>query len=337
MQRTNPKTVIVKDIVPDPNLLPPVHTQVPEFVLGDRAAVNQAPGLPPYPGNAGPKYPTDEPVTDPQELPGGRLAHLAGTVRHAPATYVLLAVNIGVFALMFLRGVHFSSAGDLLHFGANNASLVLQGQWWRLLTAMFVHGGVIHLATNMWCLWNLGLLGEPLLGAFGIFSVYLLTGAAGNLLSIAASVLSELLNGTEIGWLIQWTGASMDEVGAGASGAVFGIAGILIVLLSNRRLAEPRNGHPGIPLSELQRLRKSVVWFAAINLCIGAASIAMPVVRIDNMAHLGGVLCGLAMGLPLLPRMTSGRDTYLGRQRVTFALGALVLVLFGVWISKLHG
>ena len=90
-------------------------------------------------------------------------------------------------------------------------------------------------------------------------------------------------------------------------------------------------------MEELKRLRKSVVVFAAINLVIGLGSIAMPIVRIDNMAHLGGFVSGLAMGLPLLPQMTNGRARYLSRQRLTFAAGALVLVLFGVWISKLHG
>ena len=327
--------VAVVDPVSHPHVQPSEETPSQLVFSGDGHSLPSA-----YGGDANvPEYPTGEPVLDPQDLPGNRISRFAGSFRLAPATYVLLAVNIGVFLVMVAAGVNFKlpTEQNLLDFGANNASFVLQGQWWRLLTAMFVHVGIIHLATNMWCLWNLGLLGEPLLGAFGMVCVYVLTGAAGNLLSITASVLSELLNGTELGWLIQWTGASMGEVGAGASGAVFGIAGMLIVLLSNRRLAEARNGHPGIPLSELQRLRKSVVWFAAINLFIGVASIAMPIVRIDNMAHLGGVLCGLLMGLPLLPRMTSGRSRYLGRQRLTFVLSAFVLVLFGVWIRKLHG
>ncbi len=79
-------------------------------------------------------------------------------------------------------------------------------------------------------------------------------------------------------------------VGAGASGAVFGIAGILIVLLSNHKLP--------IPWSELKRLRTSVVRFAAINLIIGSAP-RFPSrlgVRIDNSAHIGGFLSGLALG-----------------------------------------
>lgn len=213
---------------------------------------------------------------------------------------------------MVWRGVSFQSPSpsDLLRFGANNNSLVLHGEWYRLLTATFVHVGWIHLATNMWCLWNLGLLGEPLVGPFGLVVIYMLTGIAGNLLSMAGNVWNRT-----------------DSVGAGASGAVFGIAGILIVLLSNRRLP--------IPWNELQRLRRSVIQFAVLNLIIGGASNLFDVIRIDNSAHVGGFLSGLALGVPLVPRMTAGRDRYFARQKLTFGVTALVLSLFGYWIASL--
>ena len=107
-----------------------------------------------------------------------------------------------------------------------------------LLTAAFVHVGILHLATNMWCLWNLGLLGEPLLGPAGVVAVYVLTGVAGNLLS---------------------TAVHPQIVGAGASGAVFGLAGVLILLLKAKLLPVP----PG----EIRRLRKSVIYFALAELC----------------------------------------------------------------------
>ena len=232
----------------------------------------------------------------------------------APATYVLLAINCAVFVWMVYRGVPFETptALDLIPFGANVTSLVQDhGQWYRLITAMFVHSGVIHLATNMWCLWNLGMLGEPLLGPLGLTAVYLLTGAAGNLLSMAVSVAKQT-----------------DSVGVGASGAVFGIAGILIVLLSNKKLP--------IPWVELKRLRRSVIQFAILNLIIGGATIFFGPIRIDNNAHIGGFVAGLAIGVPLVPRMTSGRHKYLLRQKITFAVSALVLSLFGYWIANLH-
>jgi rhomboid protease GluP len=244
--------------------------------------------------------------------------------RAAPGTYVLLAINIAVFLWMTLHGVSLRdpTPAQLLHYGANSPLLVLEGQWYRLLTATFVHIGFIHIATNMWCLWNLGLLGEPLLGPWGMVAVYVLTGVAGNLVSVA----------WDVAWAVSMRSPQdlAGSVGAGASGAVFGIAGILIVLLSNRRLP--------IPWSELKRLRTSVARFAGINLVIGASTI-LPIfgniVRIDNSAHLGGFLFGLALGPGLLPRMTAGRARYLGRQRLVFLVAAFVLSLFGYWIANL--
>ena len=240
--------------------------------------------------------------------------------RSAPATYLLLAVNCAVYLWMVAHGVSpkYPTESNLIHYGANQTSLVLHGQWYRLLTATFVHVGLIHLATNMWCLWNLGMLGEPLLGPFGMVAVYMLTGIAGNLLSMATNTVLAL--------------ASHDprfllEVGAGASGAVFGIAGILIVLLSNRRLP--------FPWDVLRQLRRRVVQFAAINLFIGLGTMFVNVgIRIDNMAHIGGFLSGLALGVPLVPRMTAGRERYLDRQKITFALACLLLALFGYAIAS---
>jgi rhomboid protease GluP len=238
----------------------------------------------------------------------------------APGTYALVAINVAVFLWMVMHGVSWTSpnAVQLLHFGANSTALVvLDGQWYRLLTATFVHIGIVHIATNMWCLWNLGLLGEPLLGPWGLVAVYVLTGVSGNMLSIA----------WDIAWALTRHVPLQMTVGAGASGAVFGIAGILIVLLSNRRLP--------IPWEELKRLRTSVIRFAGINLVIGGATIFSGFLRIDNSAHIGGFLGGLALGPPLLSRMTAGRRRYLKRQKVTFAAAALALSLVGYWIANL--
>jgi rhomboid protease GluP len=123
---------------------------------------------------------------------------------------------------------------------------------------------------------------------------------------------------------------------------VFGIAGILIVLLSNRKLS--------LPWDELRSLRRQVIFFAVANLVIGMTpqmlGMASPsqlhlvhltpgmLPRIDNTAHMGGFLSGLALGLPLFPRMTSGRSSYRARQRVTFAFATLLLCLVGYALSK---
>jgi rhomboid protease GluP len=231
-----------------------------------------------------------------------------------PGTFTLLAINIAVFVWMILHGVspRDPTPAQLVHFGATNAGLVLHGQWYRLLTATFVHVGLIHIATNMWCLWNLGLLGEPLLGPLGLIAVYMITGIAGNLLSLCSNVIFR----------------DYVSVGAGASGAVFGIAGILIVLLSNHKLP--------IPVFELKRLRRSVIQFAILNLIIGIGANFTSFVRIDNHAHIGGFLSGLALGVPLVPRMTSGRARYLKRQKLTFGAATFCLALFGYWIASLR-
>ncbi len=241
--------------------------------------------------------------------------------RSAPGTYFLVAVNVAVFLWMILHGVSARdpSVQQLQHFGANNPVLVLnQHQWYRVLTATFVHIGILHIASNMWCLWNLGLLGEPLVGPWGLIAVYVLTGVAGNLLSLAWDAGMAVFTHTALPF----------GMGAGASGAVFGLTGILIVLLSNRKLP--------IPWSELKRLRTSVVRFAAINLFIGASTIIVNgPVRVDNSAHIGGFLAGLALGPPLVPMMTAGRERYLGRQKTVFLAAAFILCLFGYWIANL--
>ena len=241
--------------------------------------------------------------------------------RSAPGTYLLLAINIGVYLWMAFHGVGFGepSEGALLHYGANQTWDVLHGQWYRLLAATFVHVGFLHIAGNMWCLWNLGILGEPLIGPYGIVAIYMITGIAGNLLSMAWNV-GHFVTTHDPGYLVQ--------AGAGASGAVFGIAGILIVLLSNRKLP--------FPWVELQRLRSSVVKFAAINLVIGLSTMVHNFgIRIDNSAHIGGFVSGLALGVPLAPRMTTGRTAYFRRQKITFAGACLILALFGYYIANI--
>jgi len=248
----------------------------------------------------------------------------------APATYVLVGINVAVFALMLLRHVSGLSPTpeQLMQWGANNAgSVLVQGEWWRIVTAMFVHVGIIHLATNMWCLWNLGLLAEPLMSSFGVVAVYVLTGAAGNLLSV-------LWNGVRYN-VAHVPHQGFDPLayfppGAGASGAVFGIAGALIVLLKSPRLP--------VPPDELKRLRKSVIYFAAINLVIGL-TISLDVVSsrtgisIDNSAHLGGVICGLLFATPMVPRIGNPKPVFMTRLQVAVWMIVGILVLFGFFVT----
>ncbi|MGD0891459.1 MAG: rhomboid family intramembrane serine protease [Terracidiphilus sp.] len=270
----------------------------------------------------------DEAEFDPEILPPS-----AGTVgpqeparrerpmwASAPATYVLVGINCVVFLWMVFNHVSYwsPSPDELMRFGANNAGAVLiDGEWWRIVTAMFVHVGIIHLATNMWCLWNLGLLAEPLMGWAGVLAVYVLTGAAGNLLS------------TLYNW-VNYHSQGAFSVGAGASGAVFGIAGALIVLLKSNRLP--------VPPDELKKLRRSVIYFAGINLVIGFATmIPGSIIRIDNMAHMGGCACGFLFAAPMVPRIGSPKKLFLDRRNIAVTLVVGVLVLFGFFLAQLPG
>jgi rhomboid protease GluP len=253
----------------------------------------------------------------------------------APATYVLVGINCAVFLAMLSRGVSAISPmpEQLMRWGANNAgSVLINDQWWRIITAMFVHVGILHLATNMWCLWNLGLLAEPLMGSFGVVAAYVLTGAAGNLLSV-------LWNGRHMAAILQQIPSGSDPIfyfspGVGASGAVFGIAGALIVLLKSPRLP--------VPPQELKRLRKSVIYFAAINLVIGLG-ISLPAlssktgISIDNSAHLGGVLCGLLFATPMVPRIGNPRPMFRTRLQIATAMIVGLLVLFGFFVTIATG
>lgn len=238
----------------------------------------------------------------------------------APATYVLVGINCAVFLAMWANHVSIwnPSPDALIRWGANHAGYVLVGgDWWRIVTAMFVHVGIIHLATNMWCLWNLGMLAEPLMGSAGVLAVYLLTGAAGNLLS------------TLYNWF-HFHDSGAFSVGAGASGAVFGIAGALIVLLKSPRLP--------VPPEELHKLRMSVIYFAGINLVIGFATmIPGSFVRIDNWAHMGGCACGFLFAAPMVPRIGSPKKLFVERRNIAVVLVVGVLVLFGFYLAQLPG
>lgn len=230
---------------------------------------------------------------------------------HAPATYTLVGINavVYLFTLFQSHTLVGPTFQDKLSFDllCNGGFILFAGQWWRLVSSIFVHFGWIHIATNMWCLWNLGLLGEPLVGEFGIVAAYLLTGVAGNLLSIAVHPAPY--------------GAPGGILSAGASGAVFGLAGVLLMVLRSPLLP--------IPQFELKRLRRSVWYFALLNFLIdGGLWVAHTSLQIDNMAHLGGFLSGMALGLPLVPRIGAARSTFIRRRAMAVAVMTFLLLLF---------
>ena len=111
------------------------------------------------------------------------------------ATWALVGACVAAFlgALLDGGGLLLSSADVMRAAGAVDAARVWQGEVWRLLSALFVHAGVWHLGLNLWVLWQVGRLLEPILGTARFVLVYLVSGIVG----FAAS---------SVGWLASWAG-----------------------------------------------------------------------------------------------------------------------------------
>jgi rhomboid protease GluP len=207
-------------------------------------------------------------------------------------TKIIFGMNVAVFVGMLLAGVSIidnPSGQDLVNWGANYGPYTLGGQWWRLLTYMFEHGSLIHIALNMWCLWNLGTMAESLYGVWTYVVVYVLCGVTGGL----GSVL--------------W---HPNAPSVGASGAIFGLAGALI--------ASFYLGEFSLPRAAISGTLRSVVAFVGYNLVFGAA-----VGGVDNAAHIGGLVGGLLLGALIAkaaPEQHSPRR---------FAVLTLAIVLIG--------
>jgi membrane associated rhomboid family serine protease/Flp pilus assembly protein TadD len=208
-------------------------------------------------------------------------------------TIVLIALNTLVYLVMAIQGHRFITFDSelLLNWGANAGALTSGGQWWRLFTSTFEHGGLLHIALNMWCLYNLGWLAELLFGRSRFTLLYLMCGIGGSLGSIC------------------WRGNGLS---VGASGAIFGIAGALIpamMLHGNPQLRAALKGH-----------LSSIGLFVFYSLAFGAA-----VHGIDNAAHVGGLFTGLVLGA-VFP---TGLDRYQRRGQTRVAAGmALMLLAF---------
>src|SRR5260221_5862257 len=128
--------------------------------------------------------------------------------RQAPVTTSIIAVCVLVYIAMSVSSgsIATPTRDDVLRWGGTGPQILLQGEWWRLVTAVFVHIGIVHIASNMYVFWGLGVIAERLLGRWNFLATYLLTRIAGNVLSLLLKP---------------------NIVGAGASGAIFGFAGPL--------------------------------------------------------------------------------------------------------------
>jgi rhomboid protease GluP len=232
---------------------------------------------------------------------------MPGAERRPVATWALLGVNIVVWLAATAAGGT-EDPEVLLDFGAMSGPLVANGQYWRLFTAMFLHVGVAHLAFNGFGLLIFGQLVERTYGHARFLTIYILAGLSG-------SVASYLLNTIFIG--------------AGASGAIFGVLGALAAFFVARRKT-----FGGMARRNLTGL----LVLAAINLSYGWVTPG-----IDNWAHIGGLAAGFLLGLALAPEYrlafsrlglpTGLRDTNSLARRWWIAPASIAVLLAGAWLG----
>jgi membrane associated rhomboid family serine protease len=197
----------------------------------------------------------------------------APMIQRPVVTYSLIGISVGVFLLQMLAGVN-SVAGD---WGMWPIGIAANGEWWRLLTAAFLHGSFLHIAFNMYVLFALGPTLERILGHTRYLLLYILS-------AIGGSVASYLIS-------------NMNTVSVGASGAIFGLMGALVV--AGRRLKYDVT---------------QVLVLLGINVVIGFVSPG-----VDWRAHLGGLITGaIVAAIFVFPAP---------RYRVPIQVGGIVLLL----------
>ncbi len=188
--------------------------------------------------------------------------------RRVSATWGLIAANLLVAVVMATLGAGlWHSPNDLqLAWGANFGPATQDGQWWRLGTAMFIHFGVLHLAMNTWALWDCGNVVERIFGPSRFLAVYAGSGLVGNVVSLATQ--------------------GNQAVSAGASGAIFGLYGALLVALWQER-------------SYLHPREFAWLFWGAAAFLAAIVSFGLLVPGIDNAAHIGGLGTGALLGIVL--------------------------------------
>jgi rhomboid protease GluP len=234
-------------------------------------------------------------------LPPQQSYRLSLPMRRPRAVWVLLALNIAIYLIPALLDLFITTTSGIslreytLLLGAkSNAAIKLGGQYYRLLTSMFLHGSLLHIAFNAYALYALGPEAERIYGTARFLALYFIAGLAG-------SVASYALN---------------PSLAVGASGAIFGLIGGLAAFyyVSRRLLGEVSRQQLG-----------SLITVIMINLFIGFSS---PV--IDNTAHIGGLIGGAAAGWLLAPRLELDERLYpptIVRRSLSWAWpGALALL-----------
>src|SRR5690625_4529052 len=178
-------------------------------------------------------------------------------------TYILIIINLIMFAVLELNGGS-TNVETLINFGAKYNPAMIDGEWWRLISSMFLHIGFFHLAMNMLALYYLGVAVERIYGSRRFLMIYFLAGIAGSLTSFAFSI----------------------NVSAGASGAIFGLFGALLFFgMIHKKVF-------------FQTMGRNIITIVTINIVLGFV-----VPQIDMGAHIGGLVAGfVASATVYLPR-----------------------------------
>lgn len=217
-------------------------------------------------------------------------------------TYALIAINLLVFMAMSASGVGVMSpnAAMTVDWGTNFGPQTLSGQWWRLLTSVFVHFGLFHILLNLFTLYQIGRLAERLYGSARFLGLYLFAGVTGSL--------------TSVFW-------HPTVNSAGASGAIFGVFGALLVFVLKYRHELPAS------IARQQRISLSIL--IAYNLFYGFTQQG-----IDNGAHLGGLAGGILLGLALARPLSEPARSQRARSSTLLSC-ALALVVSGAATYRL--
>lgn len=213
---------------------------------------------------------------------------------------ILININLFIFIIMAFSGVHIliPENQDLLTWGANFRPMTLNGQGWRLLTACFLHIGILHLLLNMYALLYIGVLLEPYLGKTRFLAAYLISG-------IAASIIS-----------LWWNDLT---ISAGASGAIFGMYGVFLALLTTNLLDK----------SVKTALLTSIAAFIGYNILNGLK----PNSGIDNAAHIGGFLSGIIIGYAFVPSLKQFENKTIKFSTIGILSAVLLISSFTIYKS----
>jgi rhomboid protease GluP len=215
-------------------------------------------------------------------------------------TPLIALINILMFVAMVCAGLGFMSfkPEDLVAWGANFQPYVTEGQWWRLVTCLFTHGGILDLVTSVYALVFIGLLLEPRIGKLKFILIYLVTGIVGACMSI---------------WL------NSDMVSGGSSVAIFGLYGAFFALLIGKSF---RSGIRG-------EIIISVIFYTGYNILYGLNK------GIFDFAILGSMLSGLLIGFPLL-QWQNDNDTRQRRPVIVYLMAGWLLLLSVASLSFRH-